>query len=105
MTVPTQGGIEHRYGWTLGKPCPACGDVLYAVDEMSPHCASCGGGGDDADEVIRRFLTQIPYRLSVGKGHTLFNSVLVEIEEIINHIKQLECLMELIVKVDLLMFM
>ncbi len=37
--------------------------------------------GDDADAVIRRFLTQIPHRLSVGKGSVILNSVLVEVEE------------------------
>lgn len=37
--------------------------------------------GDDAESVIRRFLTQMPHRLAVGEGSLLFNSVLVEIEE------------------------
>lgn len=37
--------------------------------------------GDDTDVVLRRFLTQIPHRISVGKGSVLLNSVLVEIEE------------------------
>lgn len=37
--------------------------------------------GDDTDAVLRRFLTQLPYRISVGKGNVLLNSVLVEIEE------------------------
>lgn len=37
--------------------------------------------GDDTDTVLRRFLTQIPHRISVGKGSVLLNSVLVEIEE------------------------
>jgi calcineurin-like phosphoesterase len=37
--------------------------------------------GDDVDEVIRRFLTQLPHRLSVGKGPVLFNSVLLEIDQ------------------------
>lgn len=37
--------------------------------------------GDDAEGVITRFLTQLPHRLSVGKGDLLFNSVLVEVEE------------------------
>ena len=34
--------------------------------------------GDDKEAVIRRFLTQLPHRLSVGKGPVVFNSVLVE---------------------------
>jgi len=37
--------------------------------------------GDDVKAVIHRFLTQMPHRLSVGEGSTLFNSVLVEIEQ------------------------
>ena len=37
--------------------------------------------GDDSDEVIRRFLTQIPHRLSVGKGDVLLNSVLVDVAD------------------------
>jgi len=36
--------------------------------------------GDDAESVINRFLTQMPHRLTVGKGPIIFNSVLVEIE-------------------------
>jgi metallophosphoesterase (TIGR00282 family) len=35
--------------------------------------------GDDADAVIQRFLTQMPHRLSVGKGKPLLNAVLVEV--------------------------
>jgi len=37
--------------------------------------------GDDTDAVIRRFLTQLPHRLSVGKGGVILNSVLVEVDE------------------------
>jgi len=37
--------------------------------------------GDDVEAVIRRFLTTIPHRLSVGKGKTIFNTVLVRIDE------------------------
>jgi len=37
--------------------------------------------GDDIDSVIHRFLTMMPYRLSVAKGNLVFNSVLVEVEE------------------------
>jgi hypothetical protein len=37
--------------------------------------------GDDIDSVIERFLTLMPHRLSVGKGNTLFNSVLVHVDE------------------------
>jgi len=37
--------------------------------------------GDDANNVINRFLSQIPVRLSVGKGIVDFNAVLVEVNE------------------------
>lgn len=37
--------------------------------------------GDDADAVVSRFLTHMPYRLSVGRGPVLFQSVLIEVEE------------------------
>jgi calcineurin-like phosphoesterase len=37
--------------------------------------------GDDSEAVIRRFLTQLPHRLSVGKGSVVLNSVLVEVED------------------------
>ncbi|MDM8000989.1 MAG: TIGR00282 family metallophosphoesterase [Dehalococcoidia bacterium] len=36
--------------------------------------------GDSVDDVLRRFLTHMPQRLSVGKGPVTFNSVLVETE-------------------------
>lgn len=37
--------------------------------------------GDDADAVLHRFLTMMPHRLSVGKGKTEFNAVLVEVDD------------------------
>jgi metallophosphoesterase (TIGR00282 family) len=37
--------------------------------------------GDDADLVIQRFLTMMPHRISVGKGKTLFNSVLINVDD------------------------
>ena len=37
--------------------------------------------GDDADAVLQRFLTMIPHRLSVGKGKTIFNAVLVQLDD------------------------
>jgi calcineurin-like phosphoesterase len=33
------------------------------------------------DSVINRFLTQIPSRLSVGKGRVGFDAILVEVNE------------------------
>jgi len=37
--------------------------------------------GDDVDMVVQRFLTMMPHRISVGKGKTLFNSVLIQVDE------------------------
>jgi calcineurin-like phosphoesterase len=31
--------------------------------------------------VLTRFLTQLPHRISVGKGNVLLNSVLIEVDE------------------------
>lgn len=37
--------------------------------------------GDDIDAVLNRFLTQMPYRLTVGKGKVIFNGILLNIDE------------------------
>ncbi|MBA7663401.1 2',3'-cyclic-nucleotide 2'-phosphodiesterase [subsurface metagenome] len=37
--------------------------------------------GDDAEAVLHRFLTMIPHRLSVGKGKTAFDGVLVRVDD------------------------
>jgi len=37
--------------------------------------------GDDVESVIDRFLTQMPHRLSVGRGNSIFNSVLLEVDD------------------------
>ena len=37
--------------------------------------------GDDTEAVLRRFLTGMPHRLSVGKGKTMFNAVLVRVAD------------------------
>lgn len=37
--------------------------------------------GDDADAVIHSFLTKMPHRFSVGKGKTIFDAVLIEVDE------------------------
>ena len=37
--------------------------------------------GDDADSVIHHFLTMLPHRLSVGKGKTMFNAVLIRVDK------------------------
>ncbi|MEA3297904.1 MAG: TIGR00282 family metallophosphoesterase [Chloroflexota bacterium] len=36
--------------------------------------------GDDTDDVINRFLTQVPSRLSVGRGKVTFNAILVQVD-------------------------
>jgi len=37
--------------------------------------------GDDTEAVMQRFLTKMPHRLSVGKGKTMLNAVLVKIDD------------------------
>ena len=37
--------------------------------------------GDDTEAVINRFLTRMPHHLSVGKGKTIFNAVLIQVAE------------------------
>ena len=37
--------------------------------------------GDDAENVIQRFLTQLPHRLSSGRGRAVLNAVLVRVNE------------------------
>lgn len=37
--------------------------------------------GDDLDNVLRRFLTQLPHRMAVGKGKTVLNAILVNADE------------------------
>jgi metallophosphoesterase (TIGR00282 family) len=37
--------------------------------------------GDDADAAIQRFLTNLPHRLSVGKGKIALNGILVEVDD------------------------
>jgi metallophosphoesterase (TIGR00282 family) len=37
--------------------------------------------GDDAEAVIKRFLTMLPHRLSVGKGKPVFNAIMVGVDE------------------------
>ena len=38
--------------------------------------------GDDADNVIQRFLTQLPHRMSAGKGKTTLNAMLVRVDNV-----------------------
>jgi len=37
--------------------------------------------GDDTEAVIRRFLTRMPNRLSVGKGRAILNSVMIRVDK------------------------
>ena len=37
--------------------------------------------GDDTEAVLQRFLTMVPNRLSVGRGKTMFNAVLVRVDD------------------------
>ena len=37
--------------------------------------------GDDPENVLQRFLTQLPYRLSAGKGKSVLNAILVDVDE------------------------
>lgn len=37
--------------------------------------------GDDIESVLQRFLTAMPHRLSVGRGKTMLNAVMVEIDD------------------------
>lgn len=37
--------------------------------------------GDDTESVLRRFLTSMPYRLTVGHGRTMLNAILVTVDE------------------------
>lgn len=37
--------------------------------------------GDDTEAVLQRFLTIMPHRLSVGRGKTIFNAILVSVDE------------------------
>jgi metallophosphoesterase (TIGR00282 family) len=37
--------------------------------------------GDDADAAIERFLTNLPHRLSVGKGKIALNGIMVEVDD------------------------
>ncbi|HEY40431.1 MAG TPA: TIGR00282 family metallophosphoesterase [Dehalococcoidia bacterium] len=38
--------------------------------------------GDDAGAVLERFLTMIPHHLSVGKGKTVFNAIVVTVDNV-----------------------
>ena len=37
--------------------------------------------GDDTQAVLQRFLTALPHRLSVGQGKTMFNAIMVSIDD------------------------
>jgi metallophosphoesterase (TIGR00282 family) len=46
--------------------------------------------GDDVDSVIRRFLTGMPHRLSVGRGKPILNAIMVEVAEDSGRAKNIE---------------
>lgn len=46
--------------------------------------------GDDVDTVIQRFLTKMPYRISAGKGKTVFNGIVVEVDEATGKAKSID---------------
>ena len=46
--------------------------------------------GDDIEAVMRRFLTMIPHRLSVGKGKTIFNAIMVEVDDTSGRAKSID---------------
>ena len=37
--------------------------------------------GDDPENVLKRFLTQLPHRLSAGSGKSVINAILVTVDE------------------------
>jgi len=37
--------------------------------------------GDDTEAVLERFMTMIPHHLPVGKGKTVFNAVIVTVDD------------------------
>lgn len=37
--------------------------------------------GDDTESVLKRFLTSMPYRLTVGRGRTMLNAILVTVDD------------------------
>jgi metallophosphoesterase (TIGR00282 family) len=37
--------------------------------------------GDDVDSVLQRFLTQMPHRLSVGRGRPVLNAIALEVDD------------------------
>jgi len=37
--------------------------------------------GDDTETVLQRFLTIMPHRLTVGRGKTMFNAILVNVDD------------------------
>jgi len=46
--------------------------------------------GDDTEMVLERFLTIIPHRLSVGRGKTMLNAVMVEVDNKTGKAKRIE---------------
>ena len=55
----------------------AVSDVSISVTAKTIHSVI----GDDIEDVIKRFLTDIPSRLSVAKGRSYLNAILVNVDE------------------------
>ncbi len=50
--------------------------------------------GDDTEAVLHRFLTMMPHRLSVGSGKTVFNALVVEVDDSSGRAKSIERICE-----------
>lgn len=46
--------------------------------------------GDTVDSVVQRFLTMIPHRLTVARGRTVLNAMLIEVDEASGKAKSIE---------------
>ncbi len=46
--------------------------------------------GDTVDSVVHRFLTMVPHRLTVGRGRTVLNAILIEVDEASGKAKSIE---------------
>lgn len=46
--------------------------------------------GDNPEDVLQRFLTQMPFRMSAGSGKSILNAVLVNVDDITGKAKSIE---------------
>jgi len=54
---------------------------VSAVLGTHTHVGTIDTHGDDVDSVLGHFLTMLPHHLLVGKGRSVFNGVLVEVDD------------------------